>query len=211
MSDFELYTLIIEAVSTSIDALVPALLAIGGVILHRYTKTIDHRLDVERESVARSSLRFEELSTLINDIYCFTVVVGHYRDISPADAIESKRRLEHVMFSTLPMWKDSMVQAARDFIDACYVTKRGPGMPLLLGSDIVRQKQERHDSWKSSWDELFLTVDARREWIEQEFGVVNSYRNDVVKIRYAHLLAEISRVVGGQLSEATALDMLRRG
>lgn len=210
MSEFEKYSLLIETANAVAAVAVPVLLAIGAIMLHRYTKAIDHRLDAEREGMERRAHEYKELTTLMNDIYCFTVLVGHYRTISPTDAVERKRRLEAIVFATMPMWDDQLLRATRDFIAACYVIKRGRGAHALLTSDVTRQKEERGSQWDASWEGLFLEPSQRLEWIRQEFGDV-SFRNDVVKPRYACFLAAVGRAVGGGVSQDAALDMLRAG
>jgi hypothetical protein len=136
------------------------------------------------------------------------VLVGNYRSITPADAIARKREFESTMFATLPLWDDRLAAAARAFISACFITGRGPNTSTVLGSDPARQRAERGSQWDTAWDVQFPGDKEREAWLTSILAGKGSYRNDIVKPRYAHFLAELSRAIGGGLSETAAIEML---
>lgn len=210
MTVYESYSLYIEALKALGGLLIPIALFMLGVLVHRYQKLVEFKLDHERDMFARRFMKFEEISSLANDIYCFTVLVGHYKAISPDEAIERKRKLEGAVYSTLPLWDDEFCRALIGFLDACFLTHRGRRMSIVSLSDLERHREERTSEWKTEWENLFLPAPERMERLEELFGrSYGSYRNDIVKPAYSRFLAALSKCLGGGLSDEAALMVLR--
>ena len=190
--------------------LIPIMLAIFGVMFHRYRKVVEHNLEHERETFARRFLGYQEVTSLANDIYCFNALVGHFRDISPVEAIQKKRQLETVVFSNLPLWNDKFCESLTKFLDTCFETQRGRGTMIASVSDVERHVESRKEEWNENWREHFLDAEQRGSYLAKLNGgsFDGSYRNELLKPAYADFLSSLSASLGSELSASAALKML---
>lgn len=210
MTEFENYQIVIGFIEAGASILVPIMLAIFGVMFHRYRKVVEHNLEHERETFARRFMGYQEVTSLANDIYCFNALVGHFRDISPAEAIQKKRQLEAVVFSNLPLWNDKFCESLTKFLDTCFETQRGRGTQIVSASDVERHIESRKEAWDDNWRRHFLDEEQRASYLAKLNGRIfdGSYRNDLLKPAYADFLGALSVSLGGELSASAALKML---
>lgn len=210
MNEFQNYQVVIGFIEAGASILIPIMLAVFGVMFHRYRKVVEHSLEHERETFARRFMGYQEVTTLANDIYCFHALVGHFRDISPVEAIQKKRQLEAVVFSNLPLWNDQFCESLTKFLDTCFETQRGRGTRIASASDVERHVESREEQWNESWRECFLDAKQRGSYLAKLHGgsFDGSYRNDLLKPAYADFLSSLSVSLGGGLSATAALKML---
>ncbi len=210
MTEFEKYQVFIGILEGAGAILIPFAIAAFGLLFHRYKTALESRFEHERETFGRRFMKFEEISSLANDIYCFQVLVGHYRQIQPPSVIEKKRQLEALVFATLPLWNDRFANALMRFLDVCFKTQRGTRQNVASAADVQRHKTESASSWDASWDAFFLEPAERQAYLSEitSSDFSGSYRNAVVKPAYAEFLSALSESVGGGLSESVAFKLL---
>ena len=210
MDEFQNYQILIGFIEAVASILIPIMLAVFGVMFHRYRKVVEHSLEHERETFARRFMGYQEVTSLANDIYCFHALVGHFHDISPADAIQKKRQLEAIVFANLPLWNDKFCESLTKFLDTCFDTQRGRGTRIASASDVQRHAESRKNEWDESWRVHFLDAEERASYLEKLNGgsFDGSYRNELLKPAYAEFLSSLSVSLGGELSVSAALKML---
>jgi len=210
MSEFEKITLIIEAIKAFSAILMPLLLAFFGLFIHKYKKYFESKFDIQRDIYARRFMNYEEVSSLCNDIYCFHALVGHYKSITPELVIEKKRRLEALVFSSLPLWNDEFCIALNNFLLTCYETQRGRKTSAVSLADVDRHREEWATEWNMDWEKCFIKKEDRNLFLETKRGLIKSasYRNMLLKPAYSQLLSKLSDCVGGHLSAKAARKMM---
>ena len=210
MSKFEKYRLIIEAIKALSAILMPVLLGLFGLFLHKYKKYFESKFNIQRDIFARRFMNYEEISSLCNYIYCFHALVGHYKSITPEIVIEKKRKLEALVFSSLPLWDDDFCIALNNFLTVCYETQRGRKTSAISLADIDRHREERATEWNTEWEKFFIKKEDRKLFLETKRGLKEdaSYRNTILKPAYSQLLNKLSECVGGHLSANAAIKMM---
>jgi len=212
MTEFERYSLIINGVKAISGVATPIVIAIIGFYLDRRQKTLEAKFDGQRDIFARRFLKYDEISSLCNDIYCFSALIGHYKNISPCDIIEKKRKLEALVFASLPVWGDNFCTAVDEFLGVCFATNRGPQTMAVSLSDGNRHKAERMEIWEDKMNIVFMPEEERNFYLKNNFGLspTDSYRNTLLKPAYAKLLCALSESVGGNLTIKSTLRMINK-
>jgi hypothetical protein len=210
MTEFEKFSLIINAIKAAAGAALPIVVVIIGFHIDRRQKAIEAKTENQRDIISRRFLKYDEISLLCNDIYCFTALIGQYKSISPYEIIEKKHKLEYLVFASLPVWGDKFCEAVNDFIKACFVDKRGAQMTAVSLSDGNRQKAERTNLWDDEMSRIFLTENERTQYLKTHFDISpkDSYRKSLLRPRYAKLLCALSESIGGTLTSEAALRLL---
>lgn len=206
----EIISLYIEGVKAISAVSIPIIIAFLGVRFNRAQKVYESRLDIHRDIISHRLANYREIALLINDIYCFHALVGHYKSMNPEIIINKKRELENIVFTNLPLWTDGFCHAFMIFIDICYATSRGRLTSPVSLADIVRHQEEHGNDWQTNWNDYFLTPENRKVFLEENRGLSKngSYRKDLLQPAYAALLSEMSLCIGGNLSFVAAKSMI---
>jgi len=109
-------------------------------------KIIEQRLQV-----------FESVAPALNDLLCYFQRVGNWKELTPRQLLEHKRKLDKQMHVFAPLYSAQLLQHYKQFIALCFVTYTGEGQDakLRLGSE----KYQQTPSWQAEYATLFCTPD----------------------------------------------------
>jgi hypothetical protein len=105
---------------------------------------------------------FEQAAPLLNDLYCFMIKVGIWKDVTPPDALKSKRTLDRLMYVNQALFSDDLRKAYFSFIHTCFETYTGwaEDAKLLPACD---QERRLVANWNPQWEVMFSDPERRRQ------------------------------------------------
>ena len=86
-----------EVVRIVVSALTPVTVAIVGYFLNRRLKSIDDAQWQNRKITEKRLELYDQIAPDLNTIFCFLYWVGDWKEISPRQVVEAKRRLDKVV------------------------------------------------------------------------------------------------------------------
>lgn len=149
-----------ETAQLILSIVTPVLLLALGIPIARYTKRLDTQAALDEKLIERRLALFERLGPDLNDLYCLTQFVGHFRSIDPPSALKRKRRLDKTIHVNRPIFSTEVMLAYTRFIDAVFKTpdQAGENAKLLIEPDVLAV--ERGGEWPEEWDDYFADEPA---------------------------------------------------
>lgn len=98
----------------------------------------------------------------LNTLMCYITFIGRWRDLSPIEVIELKRRLDQNFYSAAPLFSDPVRDSYTAFEASCFSTfgEWGEDAKICSGAYRRRQAWRRKDvAWLSDWDSMFTKND----------------------------------------------------
>jgi len=145
----------LEIVKVIISCITPI---IGGIIawrLARIGKDIENRQWTNRKIIEKRLEIYEKLVPDLNDLYCFYLRIGNWKEISPEKVIALKRKLDKNfnIYNHLFQW--DILSEYNEFIHLCFETYTGPGKTAKIKSSFENREKYIKD-WDSKWNESFM-------------------------------------------------------
>ncbi len=126
----------------------------------------EHRKTVEAEARERERLRdvrfaiHRDVAPLLNDIFSYHFYVGNWKELTPADIIARKRKLDSLMYSNMPLFTPAFFELYHAFMAQSF---RGAGNHL--GESRIRSNIECRsphlESARERWRSYFTDEDNR--------------------------------------------------
>ncbi len=163
----------LEIVKLVIAASTPLLVFGLGVIVTRAARRLEDAQWANRKLIERRLELYDEMAPLLNDLLCFLTLRGHFRDIAPRTALDTKRRADQLFFVSRYLMEDDFGEHYQKFIDACFKHYVGTGRDALLRASVEHQRLARGVvAWDDAWTEMYVTDLAD---VTQPLDVVAAY------------------------------------
>jgi hypothetical protein len=81
---------------------------------------------------------WDQISGNLNDVYCYFLFVGQWKQLSPDDVIARKRSLDKTMYSYRPFFSDAFFERYLAFVAASFRTYGGFGEDAQLRTIAIR-------------------------------------------------------------------------
>lgn len=175
----------LEVAKLVVSALTPIAVAIIGVRLARAARRVEEVQWANRKVIERRLELYELMAPGLNDLFCFFMLVGHFAEITPPDALGRKRALDRTLHTNAPLFSHEFKERYDHFVDTCFLHFVGVAEPPQLRTSPVFQRTERGVApWRNEWDALFAppnqasgtadiasTYDALMTSFAEELGV----------------------------------------
>ena len=116
---------------------------------------IKQREQINAELIRKRIAIYDEVVPKANDILCFYLAVGHWRELDPAKAIECKRDLDGVMYRYRPFWSEECWRRYSAFADACFEPfAAGAGRSALLRLDAAHLRKMIGERFDPAWEQV---------------------------------------------------------
>ena len=149
----------LEVTNVIISALTPI---IGGIIawkLARIGKDIETRQWTDRKIIEKRLEIYEKLVPSLNDLYCFFLYIGNWKELTPLQIIEAKRVLDKNFHIYSHLFERNILHYYDAFIQNCFQTYTGMGKDAKIRSN-WENRVKHTTNWKKEWNNLFLPEDA---------------------------------------------------
>ncbi|WP_159021508.1 hypothetical protein [Formosa sp. L2A11] len=127
---------------------------IGGIIAFRLSKIEKKKWTSQR--IIEKRLEFYDLVVPdLNDLYCYYRCFGNWKELTPIDIIQKKRKLDKSFNIYLYIFKDSegLSDTYYSFIHYCFNTGTGGDNKGKIKMNLSKRKIL--PNWDSNWDNLF--------------------------------------------------------
>ncbi len=108
---------------------------------------------VNQKIIERRLALFDQLAPLLNDLFCFYVRVGGWKEITPPQALGIKRQLDRQISVNAPLFSSRFRRMYDQFMQLCF------DMMVADGNDArLRTPVEQRDTlplWRTEWRTLF--------------------------------------------------------
>ncbi len=148
-----------EVLKLIVSALTPLTVAVVGFFLNQRLKRIDDAQWQSRKIVEKRLDLYDKIAPDLNAIYCFMMWIGYWKEISPAEVIQTKRRLDKVVNIYRHLLSEEFYTAYNAFIHLCFQTYSGKGHDARIRSKIDSHWGDRRaasEKWDDTWTPLFL-------------------------------------------------------
>lgn len=143
------------------------------MIVTRAARRLEDAQWAGRKLIERRLELYDEMAPLLNDLLCFFTLRGHFRDIAPRGALETKRKADQLFFVSRHLMEEDFGAYYLAFIDACFKHYAGTGRDALLRAAVQQQRLERGAAaWDDAWTELYV---ADPDEVTQPPHVVAAY------------------------------------
>jgi hypothetical protein len=127
----------LEIVKLVVAALVPLGVAVLGWWFTRLVKRLDATQWLNQKLVEKRIAIVDQLASDLNDLYCYYLCVGNWKDLSPADIITRKRRLDRLININRPYLSEGTETAYEELISELFSTYATPGSDARLRSTLT--------------------------------------------------------------------------
>ncbi len=169
---------------TDVVTAIGSILTPGVVVV---LAVIFSRIQTRNDELLKARIQYyKELAPDLNVLMCYMTFIGRWRDMSPEEAVETKRRLDSKFFCASPLFSDSVREAYTNMMDMYFLTFNDWGDDAkILSSGFRRRQAWRHEiPWRSSWDGMFTKEDT---------DVISAQELWDLRGRYDRLIASIVR------------------
>lgn len=130
---------------------------------------------------------YAEVGPIINQLFCFYMWVGRWKEISPPDVLRLKRELDERMYVYEHLFDKDVYYAFREFMGTLFDTFQGAGVDakiksLVKGPDGDRTNHTTY-TWQTDWESKFAEPSEAASLHE-------------VEVRHAALVSALSRSFG---------------
>lgn len=178
----------LEIVKLVVAVLTPLIVFGLGWIVNRSLKRVEEAQWASRTLIERRLRLFDEMAGSLNDLYCFFICVGDFRNMTPPVTVARKRTLDKLFHTNRALMSEEFARRYEAFIDACFQVNVAVATRARLRADVSRQRAERGGDWVMAWRDCF---------VERCADVV---ANDVVSECYHRLMAAFADDVGVKAS-----------
>lgn len=132
----------------------PVALAVLGVIFSRRQSRSSELLKARIEY-------YKLLAPDLNTLMAYMTFIGRWRDYSPTEIVELKRRLDQNFYCAAPLFSDPVRDAYAELAKRCFQTFGSWGRDALIRSGAYRRREawRGEPAWNPAWDAMFTKSD----------------------------------------------------
>lgn len=146
----------------------PIITAIFGFWIVRITKKIEHSQWRNQKLIEKRIEVWDDVAPQINDLYCYCMRIGGWKNVSPTKIIALKREVDKKIHTYRPYFSNVFFARFMELMDTCFATYQGHGVDAKLKTPIFEHKNA-HDSWQSEWDDCFYVSSSTEKEISTKY------------------------------------------
>ena len=148
-----------EAAQLLVAVTVPILVLVFGWLANRSLKRLETRQAANQNLIEKRIQVYDLMSEDLNSTYCFFLRIGHYKEITPDEMIEIKRRVDRRAHTQRPFFDPAHQRHYLDFMDTCFRTHTGVAQHAKIRADPSMYRAEFAElrtPWNNAWDPMFV-------------------------------------------------------
>ena len=135
----------------------PLVAAWFGYYISKAVKRLEASALMNQKIIERRLKVFDDMSPLLNDLYCYFRRIGHWRELSPPALISAKRTLDKTFYINRALFSVEFEAKYFSFImDDCFKPYVGEHKNAQLRMDPKVHKEDEAHQWDPAWDALFV-------------------------------------------------------
>jgi hypothetical protein len=175
----------LEIAKLVVSVLTPVSVAALGWFISRRLKKLEQIQWGNQKFVEKRLSLYDEVSPLLNKLFCFYAYVGYWKDVSPKDVIETKRELDMTVNIYRHLLGEEFFQRYQSFIEMLFVTYTEPGHDAKIksqmrGPDGDRTKDCKYE-WDKAWESSFheAQVASKPQLKQQYHALMTAFKNSI--------------------------------
>ena len=148
-----------EAAQLLVAVTLPILVLVFGWLANRSLKRLETRQAANQNLIEKRIQVYDQMADDLNSLYCFFLRIGHYKEITPDEMIEIKRRVDRRAHTQRPFFDPAHQRRYLDLMDTCFRTHTGVGQTAKIRADPARYRAEfarLKTPWNDAWDQMFV-------------------------------------------------------
>lgn len=133
--------------------LTPTIVTIIGFILNSNLNKIEKKNRTSEKILEKRLALYDHLIPMLNDILCFHLYIGNWRELTPTEILKYKSVIRKEMYIYSPLFTQDMLDSYREFMNLCFEKSATISDTGKIKSLYVLR--EKHTSWKAEYTPLF--------------------------------------------------------
>ena len=133
----------------------PIIVLVLGIFVQRSLKQIEQAQWSSRKIIEKRISVYDETTPLLNDILCYMIYIGNWKELTPRQMLDCKRKLDKSMHLAAPLFSKMWIEKYNEFIHLCFKTYTGMGQDAKLRTSLEQRREFSRELWKDEWNELF--------------------------------------------------------
>lgn len=150
----------LEIAKLIVSALTPVAVLVGGWWINRRLKKLEHSQWANQKLIEKRIEVFDQVAPLLNDLLCYFTYIGCWKDLSPPEVVDLKRRTDRLFYVNSPLFSIKLRKLYEQFTGLCFSTFNTWGQDAQLRTHSTRRLQAIGNGWQSDWDSYFSSENA---------------------------------------------------
>lgn len=155
----------LEILKLAVSVVTPIVVLLIGVSINRSLKRAERRLWLNQKLVEKRIELLDEVLPDLNDLFCYFLWIGPWKELSPRHIVERKRKLDRIFYSNRPYFPAATIREYEAFMAALFKTYAAPGVDAQLRTGMSSSDGDRASafpgSWQQEWSALFVDEEER--------------------------------------------------
>lgn len=179
----------LEIAKPVVGALTPLTVALIGVWLARISRRVEANQWMNQKLIEKRVDLLDRSLPELNDLYCYFLWVGPWKELAPPEMLDRKRRLDRLFYANRSFFSATTLADYEAFSAVLFKTYAEPGKDAQLRTGLASRHGNRAETyrgrWKRAWAAMFVDEAERTGW-------------DTVREKYDALMAQLGAEVGAQ-------------
>lgn len=146
----------------------PIIATVFGLFILKITKRIEHSQWRNQKLVEKRIELWDKISPTINDIYCYCMRVGSWKDFTPHNIVARKREVDKSFYQNRPFFSNELIVKYNTFIETCFDVFQGHGVDAKIKTSLWEHKNIQ-SNWSSDWDDLFTDTPNNEDTLKKSY------------------------------------------
>lgn len=146
----------LEIAKLILGFLTPLLVGVGVFLITKSMHSLEKRSIVSQKVIERRLTLFDTMAPLLNDLYCYFVRVGGWKELNPPALIDKKRTLDRSFYVNKALFSPEFQEKYVAFLDDCFHVFSGHAKNARL-----RTHAEEYvglPNWNENWRHSFVNT-----------------------------------------------------
>ena len=148
----------LEVAKLAVDALTPIVVLWLGYWVRKLSARLTATQWANQKLIEKRLEIFDKVAPLLNDLYCYMMFVGNWKELTPPEMVQAKCSLDKTMYINAALFSPTFIQLYHDFIHICFETFTEAGHNARLKTPVSGLAGDRHTGaqpWQAGWDTFF--------------------------------------------------------
>ena len=147
----------VQIANLAVEAVTPLTVAVLGVLVARAGRRIEQIQWANQMVVTRRLDVFSQLAPGLNQLLCFAIFIGMWKEIQPRQAIATKRTLDQTMYTNKILFSEELFDAYHKFMETLFAMYATADQDAQLRAPIQSIWGDRRNMpwWEDSMASLF--------------------------------------------------------
>jgi hypothetical protein len=170
----------LEIVKLAIAVLTPIIIAFIAFRFNKILKRVEKQQWTNQKIIEKRIEIFDLIVPKLNDLFCYFCYIGNWKEISPLEIIEIKRKLDKEINIYSPLFSEGLAQKYNDLIEFCFETFTSWGEDAKIKS-LYENRKLYGKRWEDNWKNYFNKMDVKDVTLikEKYYDLMNFLKNDL--------------------------------